>query len=160
VINKILFLKSSFFGSVVFGMVIENLCYYVVAKSGKAYNSDLASTRANYRAFKRYCNTYDWTHSYPKTDHAAGCLSNRFTSPWCRFLLTASLDLYTYILLTFYPRTGSRGISDIPPRRASRFTYYVLISQISPVSRLNICFNFLLSLSYGAKLNFINSTLL
>jgi hypothetical protein len=29
--------------------------------------------------------------------------------------------LYTYIPLTLYPRRGSRGILDIPPRR-SRFT--------------------------------------
>jgi hypothetical protein len=35
----------------------------VIATSGTAYYSDLVSTGTNYRAFRRFCNTYHWTHT-------------------------------------------------------------------------------------------------
>jgi hypothetical protein len=33
------------------------------------------------------------------------------------FMARLSICVYTYIPLMLYPRKGSRGISDIPPRR-------------------------------------------
>jgi hypothetical protein len=35
----------------------------VIATSGAAYYPDLVSTGTNFRAFRRFCNTYHWTHA-------------------------------------------------------------------------------------------------
>jgi hypothetical protein len=41
----------------------------VMAKSGAVYYSDLVATRANYHAFRRFCNTYHWTRTQKLLTH-------------------------------------------------------------------------------------------
>jgi hypothetical protein len=41
----------------------------VIATSGAAYYPDLVSTRTNFRAFRRFCNTYHWTHAQKQLTH-------------------------------------------------------------------------------------------
>jgi hypothetical protein len=43
-------------------------------------------------------------------------------------------DIHTYIPLTLYPRRGSKGISDIPPRHPQRWMKYVKKDMIKEVS--------------------------
>jgi hypothetical protein len=41
----------------------------VMATSGAVYYSDLVATRANYHAFRRFCNTYHWTRTQKQLTH-------------------------------------------------------------------------------------------
>jgi hypothetical protein len=41
----------------------------VIATSGAAYYPDLLSTGTNFRAFRRFCNTYHWTHAQKQLTH-------------------------------------------------------------------------------------------
>jgi hypothetical protein len=41
----------------------------IIATSGAAYYSDLVATRANFHAFRRFCNTYYWTHTQKQLTH-------------------------------------------------------------------------------------------
>jgi hypothetical protein len=72
------------------------------------------------QSFRSICETKKQTRIHNILTFSWTFCKFNFTSQLCQLMLFAYY-VYTYIPLTLYPRRGSRGISDIPPRHP-RFT--------------------------------------